>query len=89
MAYFDFMAVCPTVAVVGPVGLDGRPMGWARTVVCAAGCGGCSRHVRQAKTSNGGICVSKGFGKAFVFGDDLFNGVFFSGSPRLRGCQVT
>ncbi len=26
MAYFDFMAVCPTVAVVGPVGLDGRQL---------------------------------------------------------------
>ncbi len=71
------MAMCPTVAVVGPVGLDGQPMGWAQMVVCAAECGGCSRHVWEAKTSDGGICIGKGFGKAFVCGDKLFNGVIF------------
>ncbi len=71
------MAMCPIVALVGPVGLDGRPMGWAWMVVCAARCGGCSRRVWEAKTSNGGICISKDFGKAFVCNNKLFNGVVF------------
>ncbi len=71
------MAVCPTVAVVGLVGLDGQQMGWARMVVCAAGCGGCSRHVWEAKTRNGNIRVGKGFGKVFICGNKLFDRVVF------------
>ncbi len=77
MAYFDFMARGPTVAVVGPIRLDGRPMGWAWMVVCATWCGGCSRHVWEEKMRNGGVYIGKGFGKAFVCGKKLFDGAVF------------
>ncbi len=51
MAYSDFMAVCPTVAVVVPVGLmvnlwDGR--GWLSVTLVAAGAAGVFGRQRQA-----------------------------------------
>ncbi len=54
-------------------------------VVCATGCGGCSRHVWEAKMRDGGVCFGKGFGEAFVCGNKLFDGVVFL---DRRVCEV-
>ncbi len=54
-------------------------------LVFAAGCGGGSRRIWEAKTSDGGVCIGKGFGDAFVCGDKLFYSVVFLDRPV---CEV-